>query len=338
MRAFLNLLSIILISSFVFAQNEVNVEQYGNTITSNELKEHLYIYASDKFQGREAGTKGETIAINYLKDEYKKIGIKGGMKNGNYFMPFKTYVSREQKYIYANNVLAYIEGETIPHELIIITSHLDHIGVEKNGFVNNGADDDGSGTTAMLEIAEAFQLAIKKGIRPKRSILFLHVSAEEKGLLGSEYYSKNPVYPLNNTIANLNIDMIGRIDEIHKKNPEYIYIIGSDKLSQDLHNINENMNEKYVNLSLDYRYNDPSTLVYEFGRWVENNYYYRSDHLHFVNNNIPAIFYFNGTHEDYHKPSDTADKIKYKLLEQRTKLIFYTAWELANRVNRIRLN
>ena len=189
----------------------------------------------------------------------------------------------------------------------------------------------------MLEMAEAFQLAVNDGLRPKRSVLFLHVSAEEKGLLGSEYYSKNPTYPMEDTVANLNIDMIGRVDDLHKDNPNYLYIIGSDKLSQDLHDVNQSMNDKYVNLELDYRYNDPTTLVFEMGRMRENNYYYRSDHLHFVNNNVPAIFYFNGTHEDYHRPTDTADKIRYDLLEKRARLIFYTAWEIVNREERLAL-
>ena len=151
---------------------------------------------------------------------------------------------------------------------MVITSHLDHVGVNRDGSVNNGADDDGSGTTAMLEMAEAFQLAVNDGLRPKRSVLFLHVSAEEKGLLGSEYYSKNPTYPMEDTVANLNIDMIGRVDDLHKDNPNYLYIIGSDKLSQDLHDVNQSMNDKYVNLELDYRYNDPTTLVFEMGRML----------------------------------------------------------------------
>ena len=213
-------------------------------------------------------------------------------------------------------------------EYIVITSHLDHIGIH-DGEVNNGADDDGSGTVAMLEIAEAFKLAYDNGEGPRRTILFLHVSAEEKGLLGSKYYVENPLYPLKQTVANLNIDMIGRTDPKRTdKDPNYIYLIGADRLSQELHDISEEANLKYTNLKLDYTnaLNDP------------NRFYYRSDHYNFAKNNIPIIFYFNGTHEDYHKPGDTVDKIIYSLLERRSKLIFHTLWELANREDRIKLN
>jgi Zn-dependent M28 family amino/carboxypeptidase len=211
------------------------------------------------------------------------------------------------------------------------------VGVEGDGQINNGADDDGSGTVAMMEIAEAFKKAKEEGNGPRRSVLFLHVSAEEKGLLGSEYYTDNPIYPLANTVANLNIDMIGRVDSLHIDQPNYIYLIGSDILSNDLHEISEKANEDYVGLQIDYRYNDPTTLVWEFGMWRENRYYFRSDHYNFAKNNIPVIFYFNGTHEDYHAPTDTVEKINYPLLEKRTRLVFHTAWEIANRDKRLTL-
>ena len=189
MKKFYNITFLFL---FIYAscQNTevIDVTLYGNSITAKELKEHMYIYASDEFQGREAGTAGEILAINYLKNEYEKIGVKGGMQNGDYFMPMNVYAGRERRNIDSFNVLAFIKGDEKPDELLVITSHLDHVGVNRDGSVNNGADDDGSGTTAMLEMAEAFQLAVNDGLRPKRSVLFLHVSAEEKGLLGSEYY------------------------------------------------------------------------------------------------------------------------------------------------------
>lgn len=226
----------------------------------------------------------------------------------------------------SENVVAFIKGSEKPDEIIVISAHLDHEGV-KDGQIYNGADDDGSGTIAILEIAEAFKEAVKKGHGPKRSILFLHVTGEEKGLLGSKYYTDNdPIFPLENTVADLNIDMIGRIDPKHETNRNYVYLIGSDKLSTDLHNISEATNKKYTNLNLDYTYNDEND---------PNRYYYRSDHYNFAKNNVPIIFYFNGPHADYHKPSDTPDKIAYDLLETRSRLVFYTAWELANRDQRI---
>lgn len=231
------------------------------------------------------------------------------------------------KNISSENVAAIIRGSKKPNEYIVISAHLDHEGI-KDGKVYNGADDDGSGTVAVLEIAEAFANAKKDGNGPKRSIVFLNVTGEEKGLLGSRYYTDNdPIFPLADTVANLNIDMIGRTDpKRKKKNRNYLYLIGSDKLSKELHNISEMINSKYMNIDLDYTFNDEND---------PNRYYYRSDHYNFAKNNVPVIFYFNGTHEDYHQPGDTADKIQYDLLENRTRLVFYTAWELANREARI---
>ena len=224
--------------------------------------------------------------------------------------------------------MAYIEGSDLKDELIILSAHYDHIG-EHSGKIFNGADDDGSGTVAIMEIAEAFIKAKKDGNGPRRSILILNVSGEEKGLLGSKYYTNYPVFPLENTVANLNIDMIGRLDKKHADNENYIYIIGSDMLSTDLHEINEKANATYTQLELDYEFNttkDP------------NRYYYRSDHYNFAKNNIPVIFYFNGVHEDYHKETDTVDKIIFSKMEKITRLVFYTAWELANKDKRIVVN
>lgn len=324
---------------FIFScgiEAQKSVIDYAESITESELKTHLYTYASDEFMGREAGTEGESLAINFLKDYYESTRVSGGSNDGSYFQEM-TVTDRSGNSIDSYNVLAYIEGSDIADEVLVITSHLDHIGVEVDGKINNGADDDGSGTVAMMEIAEAFIEAKEDGNGPRRSILFLHVSAEEKGLLGSKYYTDNPIYPLANTVANLNIDMIGRVDSLHTDQPDYIYLIGSDILSEDLHEVSEKANQDYVGLTIDYRYNDPTTLVYEFGRWRENRYYYRSDHYHFIKNNIPAIFYFNGTHKDYHAPTDTVEKINYALLEKRTRLIFHTAWEIVNRKERLTL-
>ncbi|REE25078.1 PA domain-containing protein [Winogradskyella pacifica] len=236
-------------------------------------------------------------------------------------------IENKSESITSENVVAYIKGSEKPDEILVISAHLDHEGV-KNGEIYNGADDDGSGTVAILEIAQAFKMAEKAGHGPKRSILFLHVTAEEKGLLGSRHYTDNdPIFPLENTVADLNIDMIGRVDPKRETGTRnYVYLIGSDKLSTDLHNISEEANSKYINMELDYTFNDEND---------PNRYYYRSDHYNFAKNNVPVIFYFNGTHDDYHRPSDTPDKIEYDLLETRTRLVFYTAWEVANRDERL---
>lgn len=233
------------------------------------------------------------------------------------------------KPIGTENVLGYLKGTEKPDELIIITSHYDHIGIT-NGQINNGADDDGSGTVTVLELAEAFVEASKKNKGPKRSILFMTVTGEEKGLLGSRYYTDtDPVFPLENTVVNLNIDMVGRVDEKHDGNPNYIYLIGADKLSQELHDLSENANKTYTQLELDYTYNDEND---------PNRFYYRSDHYNFAKNNIPIIFYFNGVHADYHKPTDTIEKINFEKIEKIARLVFHTGWEIANREERLKVD
>lgn len=299
-------------------------KEFGNSIEEQDLKELLYVYASDYFQGRETGTLGQKRAVTFLREFYQNQGIAAANGTEDYFQPME--LSIKGNLVQTENVVAIIEGSTLPEEYIVISSHLDHEGV-KNGEIYNGADDDGSGSVALLEVAKAFQEAVNAGKGPKRSIIFLHVSGEEKGLLGSRYYTDNPLYPLANTIANLNIDMVGRTDpKRESENDNYIYLIGSDRLSTELHEVSEAANKATVNLELDYTYNaedDP------------NRFYFRSDHYNFAKNNIPVIFYFNGTHADYHKPTDTVEKIRYDLLAQRSQLVFYTAWELANREERI---
>ncbi|MGC1632995.1 MAG: M28 family metallopeptidase [Gelidibacter sp.] len=478
---------------------------YGNTITSNELKDLLYTFASDEFEGRDTGSKGQKMAVEFLKDKYVALGIPSPISGGNYFqnvpllnqktpeidltvngVKFENYTDvvsfgaassqtlsasdivyagygidsenyssytgldvkgkvvliksgepkradgtyvtsgtkedtkwsvgrqalsskrevaknkgakallyMDEAYlkimstflqnaaksggsarlslkdkqeemvqiliskklgkalladiatddtskdiatnlkikltsnsvdVNSENVVAFIKGSEKPDEIVVLSAHLDHEGI-KDGEIYNGADDDGSGTVALLEIAEAFKAAQDAGHGPKRSILFLHVTGEEKGLLGSSYYADvAPIFPLENTVANLNIDMIGRVDPKRIGDRNYVYLIGADKLSTELHNISEETNKKYTNVTLDYTYNDEND---------PNRFYYRSDHYNFAKNNVPVIFYFNGTHDDYHRPSDTPDKIEYDLLENRTRLVFYTAWELANRADRI---
>ncbi len=301
-----------------------DVMKYANTITAAELSEHLYIFASDEFEGRDTGEKGQKLAAEYLVKEYKKLNIPSPPGVTSYYQPVPSSAFRGNVKD-SENVLAYIVGSEKPEEVLVITSHYDHVGMDKDGNVFNGADDDGSGTVAILEIAEAFMKAKADGYHPKRSILFMNVTGEEKGLIGSKWYTDNPVFPLANTVANLNIDMIGRIGNGKEDAGDYVYLIGSDKLSTELHELSEEVNRKYINMELDYTFNDEND---------PNRFYFRSDHYNFAKNNIPIIFYFNGVHADYHKISDTPDKIEYDLLEKRAKLVFLTAWEIANRENR----
>ncbi|RCS27204.1 peptidase M28 [Polaribacter sp. WD7] len=326
MKKIIFLLSVIALTG---CASNIEATKFAKRIKAKDLQKHLYIYASDEFEGRDTGEPGQKKAVEYLRNYYTKNKITAAKGTENYFQPISsawlTNASRRGSLKDSENVLAFIEGSEKPEEIIVISAHLDHVGTE-NGEIYNGADDDGSGTVAILEIAEAFKKAAKKGNGPKRSILFLHVTGEEKGLLGSRYYTEHPIFPLANTVANLNIDMIGRVDKFHQTDSNYVYLIGSDKLSTELHEISENINKKYANINLDYKYNDDND---------PNRFYYRSDHYNFAKHNIPVIFYFNGTHADYHKPTDTPDKINYELLEKRARLIFHTAWEIANRKERI---
>ncbi|MEC7863476.1 MAG: M28 family metallopeptidase [Bacteroidota bacterium] len=333
-----HLIIFFLFPTILFGQKNI---YFSETIIVEDLEKHLNILASDSLEGRETGKRGQKMAADYIMNHFKSIGIPP-YKKKTYYQKFKVKSGRHlckcedcdvnfvkqlfnnKKKVKGSNVLGYIEGTDLKEELIIITAHYDHLG-KHDSLIFNGADDDASGTAAAMEIAEAFMLAKKKGDGPRRSVLIMPVSGEEKGLLGSKYYTDHPVYPLEKTVANLNIDMIGRLDDWHDT-ANYVYLIGADRLSQELHDISETVNEKYIGLDLDYRFNEEDD---------PNRYYYRSDHYNFAKNNIPVIFYFNGVHEDYHKTTDTVDKIDFKKIETITRLIFLTAWQLANRDERI---
>ncbi len=323
--------------------SQLNIK-FAETITEEDLKKHIEILSSDEFEGRETGKKGQKLAAKYISNFFKKIEIPPYKKN-TYYQKFKVKSGRhlckcedcdsdflkrilsKKNIVKGENVLGFIEGSDKKEEILILTAHYDHLGKHENK-IYNGADDDASGTAAIMEIAEAFVKAKKEGNGPRRSVLIMAVSGEEKGLLGSKYYTDNPIFPLEKTVANLNVDMIGRIDDWHD-HENYVYLIGSDMLSKDLHEISEEVNNEYMSIELDYTFNkedDP------------NRYYYRSDHYNFAKNNIPVIFYFNGIHEDYHKETDTIEKIRFRKVKRITQLIFLTAWEIVNREERIKLN
>lgn len=243
------------------------------------------------------------------------------IKVGNYKTQVSISINKETTTISSTNVLGVLEGTDKKDEYVFITAHYDHLGM-RGSEIFYGADDDGSGTVSVLELAEAFTKAKAKGKGPRRSIVFMAVSGEEKGLWGSEYYGDHPIFPLEKTTVDLNIDMVGRIDPKYKGDSlNYVYTIGEDKLSSDLQTIQDKANQ-YIKLELDRRYNDPKD---------PNRFYYRSDHYNFAKHGVPIIFYFNGTHADYHKSSDTVDKINFPLMEKRVRLVFHTAWEMANR-------
>ena len=265
-----------------------------------------------------------------LKKETEQIAKSGKTTAGSLHGTVSVKAERQEEAVQTENVMGYIEGTDKKDEVVIVSAHYDHIGVSPNGQVNNGANDDGSGTVSVLEIAQAFQEAKNAGNGPRRSMLFLTVTGEEKGLLGSQYYADfSPVLPLANTVCDLNIDMVGRVDDLHRGKADstnYIYAIGSDKLSSDLHKISEANNQAYSKMDLDYKYNDSND---------PERIYYRSDHYNFAKNRIPIIFYFNGLHADYHRPTDDVEKINFQLAEKTARLVFFTAWDIANRDDRL---
>ncbi|MFT3949730.1 MAG: M28 family peptidase [Agriterribacter sp.] len=298
-----------------------------NKINPMEDKGNMYVNVYQKAVRINTFFVSEKIAAAIMKEEDYSTAKAATLSNNTASKSFNANVSveiqKESITLESSNVLGFLEGTDLKDEFVVISAHYDHLGI-RNGVIWYGADDDGSGTVSILQIAKAFAKAKADGKGPRRSILFMTVSGEEKGLWGSDYYGAHPVYPLEKTSVNLNVDMIGRIDPDRKNgdSTNYIYVIGDDKLSSDLKPISEFINKKNTKLELDYKYNDPKD---------PQRIYYRSDHYNFAKRGVPIIFYFSGLHPDYHKPTDTPDKINYDLMRKRARLIFYTAWEMANR-------
>lgn len=227
------------------------------------------------------------------------------------------------------NVLGLVEGSDLKDEVVVVGGHYDHDGILPDGTYFPGADDNGSGTVAILELARAFAEAKKDGNGPRRSILFMGFAAEERGLLGSKFYAANPILPLQNTVACINIDMIGRIDDKHLNGDHnYIHVIGVNRLSSDLKPIVESAN-KSIGMKLDYEYDAPDEPM---------RLYYRSDHYNFAAKGIPSLFFFSGLHPHYHTPEDTVDKIDFPMMVRREHLIFNTIWDIANRDARLKVD
>lgn len=270
-------------------------------------------------------SKNNFFIIQITNDVFNIIKQKANILNENLLtdapIRFELNSKFKKNSIQSANVIAVLKGSKQTNDYVFVTSHYDHLGI-KNGVIYNGADDDGSGSASVIEIAKAFSEAKKQGIIPKKNIVFMTVSGEEKGLLGSEYYSKHPIFPLANTSVDLNIDMVGRIDPDYKGDSlNYVYIIGDDKLSSQLNPITNEINTQFTKLELDRKYNDLKD---------PNRFYYRSDHYNFASKGVPIIFYFNGVHADYHKPTDKVEKINFELMSKRVKLILLTAWKMAN--------
>lgn len=287
----------------------------AETIKASDLQKHITYLASDKLMGRATPSPAADTAAEYIAREFRAYGLKP--VNGSYFqeVPIKLR-SGESKF---RNVVGFLEGSdpVLKKEVLIIGAHYDHVGPYKTprfeqDSIYNGADDNASGTAGVMVNAKAF-CALNE--RPKRSILFIAFGGEEKGLVGSAFYCKNPLFPLENTVAMLNMDMISRND------PNMVHIVASKK-SPDLTKINEKENEK-LGLKLDYG---------------QDMFINSSDHAPFLAQGIPALFYFTGVTKVLHSPKDEADTIDSGKAEKIAKLVFYNAYYIANDNNRYQFN
>lgn len=300
-------------------QKRVPVIYASAKMTTAILQGEKLDYETLKKQMADA-TLGEAFALS----DGKEVGFTAGAKVDA---------------IMTQNVVAILEGNdpVLKNEYVAVGAHYDHVGNSPqqgcrpigNDNICNGADDDGSGTVAVLGIAEA----LAKGPRPKRSVLFVWHAGEEKGLWGSEYIVENPPVPLKQIVAQLNIDMIGRSKKPGDTNPrnanltgtDEIYVIGSKLMSSYLAEVSEQVNKAYLNLNFNYKYDDPNDT---------ERFFYRSDHFNYAKKGIPIIFYFDGVHEDYHQVGDSPDKIDYQKMEKVTRTVFATMWKLANSATR----
>lgn len=290
-----------------------------DTVALTDLKRHLSILASDTMEGRETGTPGIEKAAVYLENEFKRIGLAPG--NGTSFRQAYKMPHTQNK---AYNILAQMEGSTFPNEYVVVSAHYDHLGME-GGEIYNGADDDGSGTASLLAMAETLMKQKMAGKGPKRTVLFIAFSGEEKGLWGSEYFSKFPTIPLNKISCDVNIDMIGRIDPDRKSSDtnRYVYLVGHSRISSQTQIILNAINDKTHDLFLDDyldRRDDPNQL------------FYRSDHYNFAKKGVPVVFFYDGMlGGDYHQPTDDIEKIDWPIYHNRVNFILDFIQVLATR-------
>ncbi|GAC1382765.1 MAG: hypothetical protein NVSMB45_09260 [Ginsengibacter sp.] len=292
-----------------------------------QMKGNMYLSKFKKTIGAQQFTISENVAKAIMGNDFQNTAGAVSLPSKLYIANISVEFKKQSNNLQSSNVLGVLEGTDKKDEYLFLTAHYDHLG-KRDNVIYYGADDDGSGTVSVLEMAKAFTKAAAEGYRTRRSIVFMTVSGEEKGLWGSEYYSEHPVFPIEKTTADLNTDMVGRVGYEYSKNKDsmnYVYVIGDDKLSSELRGIADKNNKN--NLIIDRKYNDLKD---------PNRFYYRSDHFNFARVGIPVIFYFDGEHKDYHQPSDTIDKIYFDLMEKRVRYIFMTAWDIANRDNMIK--
>ncbi|MBO0934322.1 M28 family peptidase [Fibrella aquatilis] len=329
------------------------------TVPVELLKKHVYFLASDSLKGRETGTQGQRDAAIYCSRTFRQnrlspfFMVDSGSASFRSTYPFvstdvamfgqrmpgqagsrsalPTTITRfeltdpprnhrdSMRVLYGQNVGGLLLGTDLKQQVVIISAHYDHLG-RKGGQIFPGADDNGSGTASVLSIAATFDSLAQQGIRPRRSVLFLLFSGEEGGLIGSAYFTTHCPLLTDQIVCDLNVDMVGRVDDAHRKKPAYCYLISGER-DGGLRKVVDRANKQSVNLELNFDYDTPTD---------PNQFYYRSDHYNFAKYGIPILFFMDGLHPDYHRPTDTADRINYEVLQQRATLVFQTAWLMAN--------
>lgn len=318
------------------------IERLQAAVSVPELMAHVGFLASDPVQGREAGTPFEKVAAAYLIQQHNRFGHAPLLPQGYVHAfplrlqkkssgapspPQKTKKGAAKKppsptedpfeTVEAWNVLALRRGSVHPTQYVILSAHYDHLGTNSRGEPFNGADDNGSGTAVLLEAARLLSLLP----RPKRSIVFFHTAAEEKGLLGAFRFVRDSLLPLDSIVAVVNTDMLGRTDTLHLPGANYLYSVGSDRATPHLRALEEAVNALCCGWELDRRYDDPKDPLRLF---------YRSDHYAFAKHGVPAVFYFGGLHEDYHGTGDDVEKLEPERLRKAAILTAALVWTLAN--------
>lgn len=298
------------------------------TITPADMRARIAFLASDELKGRNTPSPGLEAAAAYIADEFKSFGLQPAGDNGTYLQRYP-YVARARRgaaapvnpdTAYPPNVVAILPGSdpALKDTYVVFSAHMDHVGVgqpdAKGDSIYNGADDDASGTSAVVEVAQAFA-SLPEAQRPKRSMVFLLVSGEEKGLLGSAWYADHPTVPLEKIVANVNIDMIAR------NSPDTVVAIGNEYSS--LGPLVASIARQRPELGF--------TVVPDL--WPEERFFFRSDHFNFARKEIPAIFFFAGVHADYHKPSDEIDTVDTDKAARIAKLVYYLADAIGNDPN-----
>lgn len=324
-------------------------------VSASLLKKHVFRLASDSLQGRQTGTVGQLQAAFYCIRSFRqshlysvfridsvqgsfrqtypfsstRVARFGSMRpsslgpvayNQYELLPPPNTATDSSRALYGDNIAGLLIGTDLKQEVVVLSAHYDHLG-QSGEQIFHGADDNASGTAAVLGVAAVFDSLTQRGIRPRRSILFVLFSGEEGGLFGSRYFVQNSPIPLRQLVCDLNADMVGRVDEAHRKRPGYCYLI-TDSQGSGLLTTAELANRQSVGLSLNQggydTMNDPE------------RHFFRSDHYNFASVGIPILLFTSGGHPDYHQPSDTADKIRYDVLQKRATLLFQTAWRVAN--------